>query len=53
MLFRSVTSYVLNTGAKSERNLALYRKAGYRESSRQAQTPKVDLVYLTKRRRRK
>ena len=48
-----VTSYVLNTGAKSERNLALYRKAGYRESSRRAQTPKVDLVYLTKRRRRK
>ncbi|WP_350274685.1 tRNA (guanosine(37)-N1)-methyltransferase TrmD [Kribbella sp. HUAS MG21] len=48
-----VTSYTLNTGARSERNLALYRKAGYRETHRKAQTPKVDLVYLAKRRRRK
>jgi tRNA (guanine37-N1)-methyltransferase len=48
-----VTSYTLNTGARSDRNLALYRKAGYRETGREAQTPKVDLVYLTKRRRRK
>jgi tRNA (guanine37-N1)-methyltransferase len=48
-----VTSYALNTGVQSDRNLALYRKAGYRESHREAQTPKVDLVHLTKRRRRK
>ncbi|MEU8225002.1 tRNA (guanosine(37)-N1)-methyltransferase TrmD [Kribbella sp. NPDC048915] len=48
-----VTSYTLNTGALSERNLALYRKAGYREISREPQTPKVDLVYLGKRRWRK
>jgi len=48
-----VTSYTLNTGALSERNLELYRKAGYREISRAAQTPKVDLVRLGKRRRRK
>jgi tRNA (guanine37-N1)-methyltransferase len=48
-----VTSYALNTGALSDRNLALYRKAGYRELSREPQTPKVDLVRLGKRRRRK
>jgi tRNA (guanine37-N1)-methyltransferase len=48
-----VTSYTLDTGALSDRNLALYRKAGYRETGREAQTPKVDLVHLTKRRRRK
>jgi tRNA (guanine37-N1)-methyltransferase len=48
-----VTSYTLNTGAQSDRNLALYRKAGYRELSREPQTPKVDLVRLGKRRRRK
>ncbi|RSS48135.1 N-acetyltransferase, partial [Streptomyces sp. WAC06614] len=48
-----VTSYALTTGALSERNLELYRKAGYREISREAQTPKVDLVLLGKRRRRK
>ncbi|NIK58075.1 tRNA (guanosine(37)-N1)-methyltransferase TrmD [Kribbella shirazensis] len=48
-----VTSYTLNTGAQSDRNLALYRKAGYRETRRTPQTPKVDLVYLAKRRRRK
>ncbi|WP_238151164.1 GNAT family N-acetyltransferase [Kribbella sindirgiensis] len=48
-----VTSYALTTGGRSERNLALYRKAGYRELSREAQTPKVDLVLLGKRRRRK
>ncbi|WP_427891248.1 tRNA (guanosine(37)-N1)-methyltransferase TrmD [Kribbella sp. GL6] len=48
-----VTSYALDTGALSDRNLALYRKAGYRETGREAQTPKVDLVHLAKRRRRK
>jgi tRNA (guanine37-N1)-methyltransferase len=48
-----VTSYTLSTGAQSDRNLALYRKAGYRETRREPQTPKVDLVQLTKRRRRK
>ncbi|MFF0270559.1 tRNA (guanosine(37)-N1)-methyltransferase TrmD [Kribbella sp. NPDC004536] len=48
-----VMSYALDTGAASERNLALYRKAGYREVGRKTQTPKVELVYLAKRRRRK
>ncbi|HEY3561953.1 MAG TPA: tRNA (guanosine(37)-N1)-methyltransferase TrmD [Kribbella sp.] len=48
-----VTSYALTTGALSDRNLALYRKAGYRETKREPQTPKVDLVHLAKRRRRK
>jgi tRNA (guanine37-N1)-methyltransferase len=48
-----VTTYELNTGDRSTRNLALYQKAGYREQRREAQTPKVDLVFLTKRRRRR
>ncbi|TCC61853.1 tRNA (guanosine(37)-N1)-methyltransferase TrmD [Kribbella pittospori] len=48
-----VTSYELNTGAESERNLGLYRKAGYRETRREQQTAKVELVVLTKRRRRR
>ncbi|WP_405060461.1 tRNA (guanosine(37)-N1)-methyltransferase TrmD [Kribbella sp. NBC_01505] len=48
-----VTTYELNTGGRSERNLAMYRKAGYREVRREAQTPKVDLVHLAKRRRKK
>ncbi|MFI6680947.1 tRNA (guanosine(37)-N1)-methyltransferase TrmD [Kribbella sp. NPDC050470] len=48
-----VTDYALSTGDRSTSNLALYRKAGYREQRREAQTPKVDLVHLTKRRRRR
>jgi tRNA (guanine37-N1)-methyltransferase len=48
-----VTSYELNTGAESERNLALYHRAGYREVRREQQTPKVELVTLIKRRRRR
>lgn len=48
-----VTSYELNTGAESDRNLGLYQKAGYRETRREQQTAKVELVLLTKRRRRR
>jgi tRNA (guanine37-N1)-methyltransferase len=48
-----VTSYELDTGAESEGNLALYRKAGYREVRRFTQTPKVEMVLLTKRRRKR
>ena len=48
-----VTSYQLDTGAESDRNLELYRKAGYREAGRKQQTAKVELVLLTKRRRRR
>src|SRR6266496_3932879 len=48
-----VTSYELFTGAESDRNLGLYRKAGYREVRRERQTPKVELVLLSKRRRRR
>lgn len=48
-----VTSYELFTGAESDRNLGLYQKAGYREVRRERQTPKVELVLLTKRRRRR
>ncbi|MDX3002231.1 tRNA (guanosine(37)-N1)-methyltransferase TrmD [Kribbella solani] len=46
-----VTSYQLDTGDLSARNLALYAKAGYRETGREQQTPKVTLVRLAKRRR--
>jgi tRNA (guanine37-N1)-methyltransferase len=46
-----ITSYELSTGARSERNLQLYRNAGYRETRREHQTPQVELVWLTKRRR--
>jgi tRNA (guanine37-N1)-methyltransferase len=48
-----VTQYELFTGALSERNLALYTKAGYREVRREQQTAKVELVLLAKRRRRR
>jgi len=48
-----VTSYELDTGAESDRNLGFYRKAGYRELRRWQQTAKVELVVLTKRRRRR
>ena len=48
-----VTQYELTTGAQSERNLQLYRNAGYREVSRERQTAKVELVRLVKRRRRR
>ncbi len=41
-----VTTYELFTGAASERNLPIYRKAGYREIRRETQTEKVDLVLL-------
>jgi tRNA (guanine37-N1)-methyltransferase len=48
-----VTSYELDTGVQSEGNLALYRKAGYREVRRFQQTAKVEMVLLTKRRRKR
>jgi tRNA (guanine37-N1)-methyltransferase len=48
-----VTQYELFTGAESEGNLRLYRKAGYREVRRESHTAKVDLVLLAKRRRRR
>ncbi|WP_328992500.1 tRNA (guanosine(37)-N1)-methyltransferase TrmD [Kribbella sp. NBC_01245] len=49
----SVTTYKLFTGARSEGNLRLYGKAGYRETGREQQTPLVELVHLAKRRRRR
>ncbi|MFC0628392.1 tRNA (guanosine(37)-N1)-methyltransferase TrmD [Kribbella deserti] len=49
----SVTTYKLFTGARSESNLRLYAKAGYRETGREAQTPLVEMVHLAKRRRRR
>jgi tRNA (guanine37-N1)-methyltransferase len=48
-----VTSYQLDTGAESDRNLELYRRAGYRETQRRQQTTRIELVVLTKRRKRR
>jgi tRNA (guanine37-N1)-methyltransferase len=48
-----VTAYELFTGAESERNLGLYRKAGYREVRREPHTAKIEFVLLAKRRRRR
>jgi tRNA (guanine37-N1)-methyltransferase len=48
-----VTTYELFTGVRSEGNLRLYQRAGYREQRREQQTAKVELVHLAKRRRRK
>jgi tRNA (guanine37-N1)-methyltransferase len=48
-----VTTYELFTGAASERNLQIYRNAGYREIKRERQTEKVELVVMAKRRRKR
>ncbi|MEV8378283.1 tRNA (guanosine(37)-N1)-methyltransferase TrmD [Kribbella sp. NPDC056861] len=48
-----VATYELFTGAESERNLQLYRNAGYREIKREWQTETIELVLLAKRRRRR
>lgn len=44
-----VEYWELFTGAKSERNLRLYRKHGYKENHRQAISDTLSLVYLRKR----
>jgi tRNA (guanine37-N1)-methyltransferase len=46
---QDVTGYVLFTGSGSERNLRMYRKAGYRLRGGEAEVPGA--VRLTKRRR--
>jgi ribosomal protein S18 acetylase RimI-like enzyme len=46
--FSGAERYELFTGHKSERNLHLYRKLGYRPFKTQRQTEKVTLVYLEK-----
>jgi hypothetical protein len=38
----------VSTGSKSEANLMLYEKLGYRRSRAQALSPKVTLIYLQK-----
>lgn len=47
--FSSVSRYELFTGDKSEKNLVLYGKLGYREFARKPQSAKVTLVCLEKR----
>ena len=44
-----VTGYVLFTGERSERNIRMYKKAGYRLHGPEADVPRA--VRLTKRRR--
>ncbi|HEU4945633.1 MAG TPA: tRNA (guanosine(37)-N1)-methyltransferase TrmD [Kribbella sp.] len=48
-----VTSFELFTGARSEWNVRLYQREGYREQRLEHLTPKVDLMHMTKRRRRR
>jgi ribosomal protein S18 acetylase RimI-like enzyme len=47
--FDSVRRYELSTGQKSEKNLALYARLGYREFERKSQSTKVMLICLEKR----
>ena len=46
--FREAKRYELFTGTKSERNLHLYGKLGYRACRRQQLSPAVELVFLEK-----
>lgn len=46
--FADAQRFELFTGARSEKNLSLYAKLGYREFKRQAQGDKVILVYMEK-----
>lgn len=46
--FRQASRYELFTGYKSERNLHLYQKLGYKEFRRESITDKVTLVFLEK-----
>jgi phosphoribosylanthranilate isomerase/GNAT superfamily N-acetyltransferase len=49
-LFPEADRFELFTGERSERNLHLYQKAGYREFKRQALNERITLVYLVKAR---
>ncbi|MBN1680209.1 MAG: GNAT family N-acetyltransferase [Anaerolineae bacterium] len=46
--FDGAARFELFTGFRSERNLYLYQKLGYREYRRAAVTPALELVYLEK-----
>lgn len=48
--FRDVRRYELFTGHKSEKNLALYEKLGYRRYAEKSQGNKVTLIYMEKER---
>jgi N-acetylglutamate synthase-like GNAT family acetyltransferase len=47
--FSSVSRYELFTGDKSEKNLALYGKLGYRMYKKKPQSTSVMLIYMEKR----
>lgn len=47
--FDSVRRYELYTGQKSEKNIALYARLGYREFERKPQSTKVMLICLEKK----
>ncbi|MGZ4383369.1 MAG: GNAT family N-acetyltransferase [Gaiellaceae bacterium] len=47
-LFPAAERFELFTGDRSERNLHLYDRLGYRAFASEAQTPKVRIVYLEK-----
>jgi len=48
MVFQRARRFELFTSAKSEKNLALYTKFGYREFTRKRLNEKVTLVYMEK-----
>jgi ribosomal protein S18 acetylase RimI-like enzyme len=50
--FDQATRYELFTGHRSERNLYLYRKPGYRPFQKEEISTELTLVYLEKRRER-
>jgi phosphoribosylanthranilate isomerase len=52
-MFPEADRFELYTGERSERNLHLYQKAGYREFKRQALNERITLIYLEKARSQK
>ena len=48
MVFQRARRFELFTSARSEKNLALYAKFGYREFKREPQNERVMLVYMEK-----
>jgi len=48
--FPDVDRYELFTGSRSEANIRLYERLGYRRSREQVLSPAVTLVFLEKRR---
>lgn len=48
ILFSAAERFELFTGDKSEKNLSLYKKVGYKEFKRKKVNPELELIYLEK-----